>query len=131
MKLWDYTGRIFLIEISSFVFALTERGQYGASTVERFSYYLEMKAPEQKRNNERTEIERFDWFIERTRTPVFFGWLSELSGGKNFIPENFLKINRYFALTSHCKTIGQSNNAFSKLAGKRRGHDHFIFQFTG
>ena len=42
------------------------------------------------------------------------------------MPENFLEINGYFALTSYCHTIGQSNNAFSilgfSLAGKRRGH---------
>ena len=42
------------------------------------------------------------------------------------MPENFLEINRYFALTSYCNTIGQSNNVFSilgfSLAGKRRGH---------
>ena len=42
------------------------------------------------------------------------------------MPENFLEINRYFALTSYCNTIGQSNNALStlrfSLAGKRRGH---------
>ena len=33
--------------------------------LERFSYDLEMITREQKRNNKRTEIERFDWFIER------------------------------------------------------------------
>ena len=52
-----------------------------------------------------------------------FGLLNEK---KNVMPENFLEINRYFALTSYCHTIGQSNNAFSilgfSLAGKRRGH---------
>ena len=40
------------------------------------------------------------------------------------MPENFLEINRYFALTSNYDTIGQSNHAFSilefSLAGKRR-----------
>ena len=71
-----------------------------------------MKTREQNRNNKRTEIERFDWFIERIQTCVVFGWLSERSGEK---PENFLEINRYFALTSYCSTIGQSNNAFSIL----------------
>ena len=34
--------------------------------LERFSYDLEMKAREQNRNDKRREIERFDWFIERT-----------------------------------------------------------------
>ena len=43
----------------------------------RFSYDLEMKTSEQNRNNKRTEIERFDWFIERIQTRVAFGWLSE------------------------------------------------------
>ena len=43
--------------------------------LERFSYDLEMKAREQNRNNKRTEIERFDWFIEQTdkRAWVFIG----------------------------------------------------------
>ena len=54
------------------------------------------------------------WLVER-----MFGW-------KTFLPENFLEINGYFALTSYCNTIGQSNNAFSilgfSLAGKRRVH---------
>ena len=35
------------------------------STLERFSYDLEMKTREQHSNNKRTEIERFDWFVER------------------------------------------------------------------
>ena len=34
-------------------------------SLERFSYDLEMKTREQNRNNKRTELERFDWFIER------------------------------------------------------------------
>ena len=33
--------------------------------IEQFSYDLEMKTREQNRNKKRTEIERFDWFIER------------------------------------------------------------------
>ena len=76
--------------------------------------------------NKRTEIERFDWFVERIQTRVAFGWLSERSAEKTQCPKNFLEINRYFALTSYCNTIGQSNNAFSilgfSLAGKRRVH---------
>ena len=42
---------------------------------------------EQIRNNKQTEKERFEWFIERMQTPVFFGWLGERSGEKNFTPE--------------------------------------------
>ena len=87
---------------------------------------LEMKTREQNRNNKRTEKERFDWFIERIQTREAFGWLNERSTEKNFMPENFLEINRCFAWTSYCNAIGQSNNAFSilvfSLAGKRRGH---------
>ena len=53
-------------------------------------------------------------------------WFSESSDEKNFMPKNFLEINRYFALTSYCDAIDQSNNAFSilgfSLAGKRRVH---------
>ena len=54
--------------------------------LERFSYDLEMKTCEQNRNNKRTEIERFDWFIERIQACVAFGWLSERSGEKTSIP---------------------------------------------
>ena len=64
-----------------------------------------MKTPEQNRNNERTKIERFDWFIELIQTRVAFGWLREGSGDENFF-ENFLEINQYFALTSYYKTTG-------------------------
>ena len=47
------------------------------------------------------------------------------------MPENFLEINRYFALTSYYNTIGQSNNAFSILGflwreNKRPCFDLFI-----
>ena len=43
--------------------------------IERFSYDLEMKAREQNRNGKRTEIGRFDWFIERKdkRAWLFIG----------------------------------------------------------
>ena len=45
-----------------------------------------MKTREQNRNNEQTEIERFDWFVERIQTLVGFGWLSECSGEKTSYP---------------------------------------------
>ena len=70
-----------------------------------------MKTGEKNRNNKRTEIKRFHWFIERIQTHLAFGRLSERSDGKTLCPTNFLVI----ALTSHCNTIGQSNNAFSIL----------------
>ena len=65
--------------------------------IERISYDLEMKTREQNRKNKTTEIERFDWFIERIQTHLAFGWLSERSAAKNSCPKNFLEI----ALTSY------------------------------
>ena len=94
-----------------------------------------MKTREQNRNNKRKEIERFDWFIERIQYAWLRFWLVKRTlGWKNLMPENFLEINRYFALTSYCNTIGQSNYAFSilrfSLAGKRKVHV-LIVSFTG
>ena len=99
---------------------------YMNRTTQRFSYDLEMKTREQKRNNKRTEIQQFDWFIERIQTHLAFGWLSERSAEKTSCPKNLLEI----ALTSYCNRIGQSNNAFSilgfSLAGKRRVYVWFF-----
>ena len=83
--------------------------------IERFSYDLEMKTRKQNRNNKRTEIARFDWFIERIQTRLAFGLLSERSDEKTSCLQNFLEIIRYLAFTSYCNTIGQSNSAFSIL----------------
>ena len=74
--------------------------------IERFSYDLETKTREQNRNNKRTEIERFVWFIERMQTRVAFVLVKRTLGWKNFTPENFLEINQYFGLTSYFNTIG-------------------------
>ena len=41
-------------------------------TLARFSYDFEMKTHEQNRNKKRTEIERFDWFIERIQTTTLY-----------------------------------------------------------
>ena len=41
-----------------------------------------MKTREQDRNNKRTKIERFDWFVERIQTRLAFRWLSERSDEK-------------------------------------------------
>ena len=53
-----------------------------------------------------------------------FAWLIEHSGEETSSPKNFLALSRYFASTSYCKTIGQSNNALYilgfSLAAKRR-----------
>ena len=52
---------------------------------------LKWKRADQNRNNKRTEIERFDWFIKRIQTRVAFGWLSERSGEKTSCPRTFYK----------------------------------------
>ena len=94
--------------------------------IERFSYDLEMKTREQNRNNKRTEIEQYDWSVERIQTLVAFDWFSDSRVKKLVMPENFLEISRHFALTSCCNTIGQSKDALSilgfSLAGKRKVH---------
>ena len=51
-----------------------------------------MKTRKQNRNDKRTEIERFDWFIERIQTRVAFGWVKKLQA------RELSRINRYFAL---------------------------------
>ena len=54
-----------------------------------FVSHLEMKTRKQNGNNKLTEIERFDWFIERMQTRVAFGWLSERSGDKTSYSRTF------------------------------------------
>ena len=74
---------------------------------------------------QQTNGNRANWLVYRTDTNARGFWLAKRTlRRKNFMPENFTEINRYFALTSYCNTIGQSNNAFSmlgfSLAGKLR-----------
>ena len=57
--------------------------------LERFLYDLEMKTRGQNRNNKRTVIQLFDWFIEQIQTRVDFGWLSERLGEKTSCPRTF------------------------------------------
>ena len=47
--------------------------------LERFSYDFKITTREQNRNKKRTEIERFDWFIERIQTRVAFGLVKRKS----------------------------------------------------
>ena len=76
------------------------------TSLERFSYDLDMKTREQNRNNKRTEIERFDWFIERIQTRVAFGGL--------FLKLHARELSSFEVILQHDSvTIGQSNNAFS------------------
>ena len=55
--------------------------------LEQFSYDLEMKTREQNRNNKRTEIERFDWFIEWIQTRAAVGWLANARVKKRDVQE--------------------------------------------
>ena len=64
------------------MFKNARKQQHMFGSLERFSYDLEMKSREQNGKKNRTEIKRFDWFIERIQTRVAFGWLSERSGKK-------------------------------------------------
>ena len=94
--------------------------------LQRFSYDLESENARTKQKQQ-TTANRAIWLVYRADTNARGFWLVKRTlGWKNFMPENFLEINRYFALTSYCNTIGQSNNVFSilgfSLAGKRRGH---------
>jgi len=71
---------------------LFEYGSYTCSftfQLEPFWYDLERETREQNRNSKRTEIERFNWFIEQTQTRVAFGWLRERSGEKTSCPRTF------------------------------------------
>ena len=80
-------------------------------TIERFSYDLEMKTREQN-GSKQTNRNRAIWLVYRTDTNTRGFWLVKRTlGWKNFMPENFLQINRYFTLMSYYNTIGQSNNA--------------------
>ena len=57
---------------------------------------------------QQTNRNRAIWLVYRTHTNAGGFWLVKRTlGWKNFMPENFLEINRYFVLTSHCHTIGQ------------------------
>ena len=57
-----------------------------------------MKMRRQNRNNKRTEIDM--WLVYRTGTNARGFWLVKRTvEWKNFMPENVLEINRYFALS--------------------------------
>ena len=106
----------------------------------RFSYFRAIfvwpwnENPRTKQKQQ-TNGNRAIWLVYRTDTNARGFWLVKRTlGWRNFMPENFLEINRDFALTSYCNMIGQLNNSFSilgfSLAGKRRGHV-LIFSSTG
>ena len=57
----------------------TLRVRHAERLLERFSYDLKMTTREQNRHKKRTEIERYDWFIERIQTRVAFGLVKRKS----------------------------------------------------
>ena len=88
-----------------------------------------MKTRKQNKNNKRTETERFDWFIERIRTCVPFGWLSECSGEKLHVRELFRNqwILRFDVMLQHDWPIEQCHiRVFFGGEKKRPCFDLFI-----
>ena len=90
---WEKDGRKREMEIKPFPslpnpssFLLSNGGYF--NHLDRLSYDLEMKTRKRNRNNKRTEIERFDWFIQLIQKHVAFGWESvkgETDGGRRKI----------------------------------------------
>ena len=75
--------------------------------IERFLFDLEMKTREQ--NKQQSNGNRAIRLVYRTDTNARGFWLVKRTlRWKNFMPVNFLRMNRYFALTSYYNTIGQS-----------------------
>ena len=72
------------------------------------------RANKTETTNERKESDLIGLSNGQTNAPGF-SLVKRTLRWKNFMPKNFLEINRYFALTSYYNTIGQSNNAFSIL----------------
>ena len=72
-----------------------------------------MKTREQNENNKRTEIERFDWFIERIQTRVAFGWLSESSGEKSSRTRTFDILAKTRSKMTTATTFSRQNEAAS------------------
>ena len=70
------------------------------------------------------------WLVYWTDLNALGFWLvKQTLGWKNVMPDNFLEINKYFALTSYCNTIGQSNNAFSILEFWRENEEAMFWSF--
>ena len=80
------------------------------------------------KQKQQTNGNRAIWSVYRTDTNARGFWLVKPTlDWKNFMPENFLEINRYFALTSYCNTIGQSRNGFSILGFFLGGDEDAMF----
>ena len=88
------------------------------------------------KQKQQTNGNRAIWLVYPTDTNTHGFWLvKQTLGWKKIMQENFLETNWYFALTSHCNTIGQSNITVStlgfSLAGKRWRVSVLIFSFIG
>ena len=84
------------------------------------------------RENTWGQLNRTIWLVYWTDRNTRGFWLAKRTfGWKNFMPENFLEINRYFTLTSYCNTIGQSNNTFSLSGFLCRENEESIFWSFG
>ena len=79
------------------------------------------------RNNDPTEIERFDWFIERIQTRVAFGWLSERSGEKTSCPRTFWKSIDSSLLRRHTATRLANRTMLSPYGFLWRENEVFMF----
>ena len=69
-----------------------------------------MKTHEQNRKKKRTDIEQYDWFVERTQTLVAFDWLSEHSGEETSHAQELSRnqsILRFDAMLQHHWPIEQ------------------------
>ena len=80
-----------------------------------------MKTRKQNRNNKRTEIKRFDWFIKQIQTRVAFGWLSERPVEKKLSKNQPILL--FDVILQHDWPIEQCLLHIRVFfGGKRRGH---------
>ena len=97
--------------------------------LEGFSYDLETE--QETKQKQQTNRNRAIWLVYWMDTNARGFWLvKQTLWWKNFMPKNFLEINRYFALISYCNTIGQLNNTLSILGfswREKRGVHVLIF----
>ena len=68
---------------------------------------MTLKWKRANKQKQQTNGNRAIWLVYRMDTKARGFWLVERTlGWKNFMPENFLEISRYCALTSYYNTIG-------------------------
>ena len=92
---------------------------------------MTLKRNARTKQKQQTNGNRAIWLIYRTDTNARgFKLVKRTIRWKNALPENFLEINQYFALTpycSHCNTIGQLNNVFTILGISWRENEESMF----